>query len=362
MHGEPKRWVIDFQKKDLFEAQGYRAPFEHVREHVMPHVAGLAEEERTKSNKTTGQDQGWQKTWWQLFWCRRELIDRKETARRIRTICPDNEIARDVLDFFSTPPKDSLPSADQLFEEKARIDRSKRVLRSWALAGRHIEILASYANAGDADAIKNLVKVGEHAVQLLLLAKLTHPEIVRTISRSQALWPLLVSAKSSWERTAARQLKGLELGKELEVLQVRFESARGPDQNYPARQWAKAAVRTLEETRRRLIMYKEYREEFEQLIWGGKAEPPEIPRWTGATCRLPLLSKETAPAWGSVIREMIRQQIPNFHTRPEWENQRKTAAHGGRNTAGEIRNAILDDIVSALKRIAPRETLPKSAS
>jgi restriction-modification enzyme MmeI-like protein len=82
MQGEPKRWVIDFEKKDLFEAQGYRAPFEHVREHVMPHVIGLAEEERTKSNKTTGQDQGWKKTWWQLFRCRRELIDRISKTSR----------------------------------------------------------------------------------------------------------------------------------------------------------------------------------------------------------------------------------------------------------------------------------------
>jgi hypothetical protein len=171
-----------------------------------------------------------------------------------------------------------------------------------------------------------------------------------------------VSAKSSWQTAAAQQLQGLELGKELEVLQVRFESARGPDENYPARQWAKAAVRTLEETRRRFIMYGEYRDEFQQIIFAGKAELAEIPRWAGAACRLPLLSKETARAWGSVIRDMIRQQIPDFHTRPEWQNQRKTAAYSGRNTAGEIRNAILDDIVSALRRIAPRATLPKFTS
>jgi hypothetical protein len=82
MHGEPKRWVIDFQKRDLFEAQGYRAPFEHVREHVMPHVTALAERERAKSDKTTGQDQGWQKTWWQLFRCRKELIDRISQSSR----------------------------------------------------------------------------------------------------------------------------------------------------------------------------------------------------------------------------------------------------------------------------------------
>jgi hypothetical protein len=53
------------------------------------------------------------------------------------------------------------------------------------------------------------------------------------------------------------------------------------------------------------------------------------------------------------MRDMIRQQLPDFHTRPEWKNQRSTAAQGARNTVGEVQNAILDDIASALKRIAP---------
>ncbi len=59
---------------------------------------------------------------------------------------------------------------------------------------------------------------------------------------------------------------------------------------------------------------------------------------------------------------MIREQKPDFHTSPEWENQRNTARHRGRDTRGEIQNAILDDIVSALRRIAPSAKLPKSAS
>jgi hypothetical protein len=45
--------------------------------------------------------------------------------------------------------------------------------------------------------------------------------------------------------------------------------------------------------------------------------------------------------------------MPDFHTQPEWANQRRTAVANERDSVGEIQNAILDDIVSALARLAP---------
>src|SRR5205085_11115974 len=80
--GEPQRWVIDFQKRDQLEARQFEMPFEHVRTHVLPHITGLAEKERTRSGKETGQDQQWLKSWWQHFRCRKELIDRIATLPR----------------------------------------------------------------------------------------------------------------------------------------------------------------------------------------------------------------------------------------------------------------------------------------
>jgi hypothetical protein len=282
-----------------------------------------------------------------------EEIAPEEAARRIRKICPDDGVARAALDFFTAPPPSAAASEKQLAVRKAEIDRSERILKSWKEASRHIEILASYANAGEPDAVKDLVELGHHAVQFLMFTKLTHPDVVRVISRSKTLWPLLVSTTSSWQKSAAQQLKGLELGKDLEVFQVRFEEARGADENYPARQWAKAAVRAIEETRWRFLTYGQYRDEFQQIVFAGRAALAKMPLWAGQSCRLGPLSKKTAPAWAKVMREMIRQQAPNFHTLPEWINQRRTAARSGRDTVGEIQNAILDDMASALKRIAP---------
>ena len=65
------------------------------------------------------------------------------------------------------------------------------------------------------------------------------------------------------------------------------------------------------------------------------------------------------------IREadlLIREQVPDFHKAPVWESQRNTARRNCRDTRGEIQNAILDDIVSALRRLAPAAKVPKSGS
>lgn len=61
--GAPQRWVIDFQKRDQFEARTYEMPFNHVHTYVLPHVTALAEREKAKTGKNAGQDQQWLKTW-----------------------------------------------------------------------------------------------------------------------------------------------------------------------------------------------------------------------------------------------------------------------------------------------------------
>ena len=87
VNGAPQRWVIDFQKRDLFDARSYAAPFEHLSKYVLPRVSELAEKEKAKSGKSTGQDQQWLKTWWQHFRSRKELIDRIAKLPRYMACC-----------------------------------------------------------------------------------------------------------------------------------------------------------------------------------------------------------------------------------------------------------------------------------
>ena len=74
--GKPERWVIDFQKMDILQAQSYTAPFSKIKQTVLPHIEEYARKEREKTGLETGQDQTWLKNWWQHFRCRKELVDR----------------------------------------------------------------------------------------------------------------------------------------------------------------------------------------------------------------------------------------------------------------------------------------------
>lgn len=74
-HVAPLRWVIDFQKMDLFDAKRFAAPFRRIESTVLPHVTEYATRERETTAKVTGQDQTWLRTWWQHFRCRKEMVD-----------------------------------------------------------------------------------------------------------------------------------------------------------------------------------------------------------------------------------------------------------------------------------------------
>jgi hypothetical protein len=98
--GEPMRWVIDFQKMDIIKASRFTAPFAHVQHHVLPHVNALAETENKASGKSAGQDQGWLKTWWQHFRCRKELVD--TVARKHRYLACCEVTKRPIFCFVDT--------------------------------------------------------------------------------------------------------------------------------------------------------------------------------------------------------------------------------------------------------------------
>ena len=74
-HVEPQRWVIDFQKMDLFEAKRFAGPFRRIEETVLPHVTEYADREQKETGKQSGQDQTWLRSWWQHFRCRKEMVD-----------------------------------------------------------------------------------------------------------------------------------------------------------------------------------------------------------------------------------------------------------------------------------------------
>ena len=80
----------------------------------------------------------------------------------------------------------------------------------------------------------------------------------------------------------------------------------------------------------------------------------EYPSWVFDAMALKPFSADSFDEWKAVVRQIIREQVADFHLLPEWATQRMTGEASGRGTPGEIPNAILDDIVSALKRLIPK--------
>jgi hypothetical protein len=83
----PDRWCIDFQNRDVLEANAFAGPFEHLEKCVLPHIENLAKKERSKTGKDTGQDQGWLTAWWRFFRARPELVRRLEELPRYFACC-----------------------------------------------------------------------------------------------------------------------------------------------------------------------------------------------------------------------------------------------------------------------------------
>jgi hypothetical protein len=230
-----------------------------------------------------------------------------------------------------------------------------------------MNMLHAAAQTGDASAAKLLLASASEATHLLQLLENYKSEIMGNIAAQEGLWPVLASAEAGWEKEALQRIARLKLGADSVKHKVRFHDPRGTDLNLPARRWAKAAVRTLEHTRIRLLGFGQLLRDFgsaevmaDFCLKNGwtRANQPE---WADDVAKLPMFTCESLPAWKLVIRKMIREQMPDFHNHPDWQAQRNSAKVSGRETRGEIQNAILDDIASALKRIAPPKEMPKSA-
>jgi hypothetical protein len=107
-NGKAKRYVIDFQSRSILEAQSYALPFNHLKSEVLPYIQDLAQKERVKTGKPTGQDQSWLNTWWQHFRSRPELIGKIEPMTRY-LVC-SRVTKRPIFMFLSSKirPSDAL--------------------------------------------------------------------------------------------------------------------------------------------------------------------------------------------------------------------------------------------------------------
>jgi len=293
-------------------------------------------------------------------------------ARRIKRLIPNKRVAREVLDHWShivsVKLEDKAGQKERLAREEADIHRRGVLLKANRIIHDNIEVLCQAATGGDADAAKLLAEVAILATDLLHSVGDSQSELPREIARWQTKWPVFAFDEPGWQRRAEKQIQELDLGAELRIFRTRFRQARGADENHPARVWAKAVVRVVEETRLRMIAFSKIARDFgssealTDFVMETGWEYGRIAKWAEKLAELPIFSRQSLPSWKAIVRQIIREDLPDFHTAAEWANQRNTMEMNGRATVGEIRNAILDDIVSALSRLAPEEVCRSSAA
>lgn len=291
-----------------------------------------------------------------------ERLSIEKAAQRIRELAPDAETRGRLSHWFHEGVKEQMKLPEQREREaataKQEIDIQQRALSMNA----HLHYFCEAASKGDAGAAREVVKVATHASQTVMLLEKLHPELLRPLARQTSLWPGLISTDVEASRSTFRRVEALGLGADVYWQTLRFRQARGADENYPARLWAKAAVRTIEDTRLRLVAYGRLPKE---CILAGLRKKgiglAALPKWCEAAARLRKFSQSECAAWMKVIREMIRAELPDFHLRPQWQNVRSSVERSRCGGKGEVQNAILDDIASALERLAPEDPLPKPA-
>jgi hypothetical protein len=106
-----------------------------------------------------------------------------------------------------------------------------------------------------------------------------------------------------------------------------------------------------------------YEEAARKLGWDEERKRLELPIYVGSYKVLPLwtknLKKLHRPFKTSHVldywrkgKEIILEEMPDFHLRPEWDDYRNKRAYQTGRKKGAIQNAIFKDILSALKTIA----------
>lgn len=289
-----------------------------------------------------------------------EALRKRESELKAKIRTTRKSILADVSDFpevakrvkakLATNQKKSLPgSADRRFEAR---DHSCKA-NEYFLEG---------IQNGDAEAIELLYETALDTAMLLKVAIKTHPEIARGIGRKSWGLPVIATKERRWIDRIRNEMAEVELGENHDQFRCRFRDANGADENNPARLWAKEAVRTLEETYRRVVWFSHHGRELCALAESERIHWMDDLEWISTMPKYRPFSRDTLEQWSKPVRALIKESVPDLHLRPEWENVRTSLRARASDTPGRIRGAILDDIDSALRTVAPLSPLPESAS
>ncbi len=264
-------------------------------------------------------------------------------------------LAKEILLAPSAPPR-APASGEPVRRTGAAIRREGAWLDRQNEVDKFTMTLVKAALKGDAAAAKHLQGIAQFATMQLLLACRAKPDVFRPVAQQATLWPVIASTNPKWRRIAEQTLSTLNFGSE--TLYARVKPALAFDEHVPARRWARAAFETLEDNRCRLADPGEIERRLMFLRCDHEVQLRPVPPWAAAAGRLPPFSIRTAKKWAALSREMIRDEVPQLETHPDWAPVGRRFLHL-KTTAGLVRNKVLDAIGSAMCSLA-REALPKT--
>ncbi len=210
---------------------------------------------------------------------------------------------------------------------------------------------------GDSSAAVALLRTAEQITSVLHIYYRRKPELFQSHAAFSDRLPVIASLRPGWVARAKNCMQSVRLG--ASRINSHLKRSAYKTANHPCRAWAAWALEVLELNRANAAMWVDI---LPYLLAGNRPDlkPLLPPAWVPKSCGLPELSKQTLPQWLPLAREMIRDQVPEFHDLPEFSGEmRRIKARSnlrddiakGKPLTGTLQTALLDKIANAMRSI-----------
>lgn len=207
-------------------------------------------------------------------------------------------------------------------------------------------------NDHDLEAAEILYALATHAAYEVLGLYLRHRKLFNQIAPRRRMLPCLISIHPKTAKVVSQMEKDARLGEKTSESQ-RIRSTAWFTSDAPANVYARAIISSVQLNRFRDPV------DVQQASWtpyvkqhGQRIIVQPFPGYINGLDRLPFpMTPRSVLAYWRKGKEMILEEMPNFHLRPEWKSyHRRNYQHGAKK--GAIQHAIFKDILAALRTIA----------
>ena len=213
------------------------------------------------------------------------------------------------------------------------------------------ELTEQIGAANDLTAAKTLYALATHAAFEVLNLYLRNRDLFDQITPRRRLLPCLISIHPNTAKVVAEMERDSHLGQETEDAST-IRSTASYVSDSPPNVYARAIINSIQMNRDRDSV------EVQQASWleyelqsGVRVEVQPLPKFIDGIDLLPFpMTPKSVLAYWRKGKEIILEEMPDFHLRPEWESyHRRRYQHGPKK--GAVQHAIFKDILAALQTI-----------